>query len=233
MLLALFMVGSFWFWALMVLMTCLMLVFIENEKPFWATSAILLTFGALHFFGDFNVFAAAVRHPVTAVVMTAAYFVLGTVYAVFKWWRFVSIQREKYDELKREFLSNNGVFAPFSTSTVPAALQRKWEAAVGDMNSGYRRRAHSVSSVAPSPKAHKGLILTWMCYWPWSFVWTMINDPVKRLFRYIYSQIQSTLQRISDHAFRGVEADFGKPPAPPAEHEDDGSVSVREQREHD
>lgn len=45
--------------------------------------------------------------------------------------------------------------------------------------------------------------------------WTVLNDPVKRLFKQIYLQIQGLLQSISNRAFSGVEDDLREPPAPP------------------
>ena len=59
---------------------------------------------------------------------------------------------------------------------------------------------------------NKAKILRWMSYWPWSFAWTMLKDPIRKAFLTIYRDIAAHLQKISDRAFRGVEADL-----PPAE----------------
>jgi hypothetical protein len=44
-----------------------------------------------------------------------------------------------------------------------------------------------------------------MTYWPWSALWTLINDPVRRFFCWIYEQISGVLQEISDRAFQNIE----------------------------
>jgi hypothetical protein len=54
----------------------------------------------------------------------------------------------------------------------------------------------------PLASENKSLLITWMAYWPFSFVWTIVNDPVRRAFNAIYSHLAGLLQRISDRVFR-------------------------------
>jgi len=48
--------------------------------------------------------------------------------------------------------------------------------------------------VHPKVGKHKMRIYVWIAYWPWSFVWTMINDPVRKIFNRIYASIAGWLQ---------------------------------------
>ncbi|HTM68611.1 MAG TPA: hypothetical protein VL426_04885 [Candidatus Binatia bacterium] len=214
MLLTLFAVGTFWFWALLAIHFCVLLALIEYEKVGWATFSLIATFAVLHFFGDFNVVSAAIHNPITALIVAAGYFAAGTAWSVIKWWFYVRNCREDYDKKKAAFLERNGV----EGAAIPDALKGKWkEELEGDYRYGGRgsRRASFAGGIIPKAGDHKGRIMTWMCYWPWSMVWTLINDPVKRLFKQIYLQIQGLLQSISNRAFRGVEDDLAMPPAPP------------------
>ena len=43
---------------------------------------------------------------------------------------------------------------------------------------------------------NKGRIISWMSYWPLSLVWTFIDQPVKRLFTYIYNRTGKIYQQI-------------------------------------
>lgn len=67
----------------------------------------------------------------------------------------------------------------------------------------------------PLVRDNKSRIMTWMCFWPFSFVWTMINDPVRKVFTAIYMRIKDTLQKMSDKAFEGLEPDAPKAPTEP------------------
>ncbi len=57
----------------------------------------------------------------------------------------------------------------------------------------------------PMVRFNKTKILTWMIYWPWSAIWTVINDPIKRIFKFIYNVVQDYLQSISNRIFRHVQ----------------------------
>ena len=57
------------------------------------------------------------------------------------------------------------------------------------------------------PKAanNKNRIITWMSYWPLSAFWTLINEPVKKLFKFIYSKIESLYEKMSDSTFSDLK----------------------------
>ena len=62
--------------------------------------------------------------------------------------------------------------------------------------------------IVPKAHDHKGDILMWMTYWPFSSLWTLINDPIRKIFRTIYTNIASSLQAISDRMFKTATADL-------------------------
>lgn len=51
----------------------------------------------------------------------------------------------------------------------------------------------------------KDRILVWAMFWPWSMLWTVVNDPVKEFFEWLITEFQGVYQRISDWAFKGVD----------------------------
>lgn len=56
----------------------------------------------------------------------------------------------------------------------------------------------------PLVKDNKDKIILWMVYWPWSAIWTIINDPVRRFFDFVYMRISGLYQKISDRIFKDV-----------------------------
>jgi hypothetical protein len=66
-----------------------------------------------------------------------------------------------------------------------------------EINKNYR-----TVSVPPKPSEYRSELVGWIIYWPFSGLWTLINDPVKRIAQSIYMQIEVLLQRISDNVFR-------------------------------
>ena len=56
----------------------------------------------------------------------------------------------------------------------------------------------------PQVGTHKAKIMGWMMLWPAIMVWTMLTDPVRRVFEEIYDRIGGGLQAMSDRVFRDV-----------------------------
>lgn len=48
----------------------------------------------------------------------------------------------------------------------------------------------------PTAGDNKMRIISWMTYWPFSVVWTAINEPVKRFFNFVYARFTSIYDRI-------------------------------------
>ena len=51
---------------------------------------------------------------------------------------------------------------------------------------------------------NKGKIINWMIYWPLSLLWTLINDPVKRIFEKIFYKVSSIYDKMSFDILKDV-----------------------------
>lgn len=56
----------------------------------------------------------------------------------------------------------------------------------------------------PKVKEHKSRIVGWMVYWPFSAVWTILNDPVRRIFLHIYRKIEKVMQKMANNVFKDI-----------------------------
>lgn len=213
-LVGLFALGTLGFWVLVAAVSVLLMVCVAYEKPVFASLMLIATFLLLGWLGDFNAIAAAKAHPLVAALAVAGYFVAGTAWAFGKWWFFLKSGRAEYDESRRDFLKANGLDP---AGRIPDHLLRAWSDRAHQGRLGWLdRSADGGRIVAPKARDHKGRIMIWMTYWPWSFVWTMIDDPIKKIFKAIYRSLQATFQKMSDRVFAGVDEDFRAPPPPPA-----------------
>jgi hypothetical protein len=185
--------GPFWFWALLVVSTVVLIALVEYEQGTWATVTLLIVMGLLQFKGDIKVFNFIGEHPMRSCLYLLAYFAAGAIWSIIKWWFYVRKTREGYDEKKKEFLEQNGV------SVMNDSLKNKWKSTCAYQSYGI-----------PDSLQHKAKIVTWMTYWPWSLVWTMINDPIRRAFDDIYRLLRSQYQKIADKAYGDIKDDFEK-----------------------
>lgn len=167
-----------WFWIVFGIWSLVLFVSVEIDKPAHATIATVVFLALFGFWGVFpggaSLLGLLVAHPGYIAVGAVAFFALGTVWAVVKWWFYVRNLAEK----RKEQIEKNG---------------------------GARGRGGYGTIRKPLVRDNKSRIMTWMCFWPYSFIWTMINDPVRRVFKAIYNQIRAGLQKIADSAFEGLE----------------------------
>jgi len=50
------------------------------------------------------------------------------------------------------------------------------------------------------------LITHWMIYWPISGIWTLISNPIVKIFNHIFYKLESFYQKIGDKIFNEMEA---------------------------
>lgn len=224
MLLGLFLVGTLWFWILMAVAALVVGVCVARESFGKATLSVVATFALLGFLGDFNVLHWLVTHAAEFAVYLVAYFAIGTAWSVGKWWFFVRRKRDEYNDQKNAFLLQRGI----KDGVIPDDLRAKWREWIDNQYDG--RRSVGRSAYPPRARDYKGKITAWMMYWPWSFVVTIVDDPIRKLFNAIFRAIQDVFQRISDSAFKDVKGDFEAPPpkAPPTGGNGRGSKPVPE-----
>jgi hypothetical protein len=202
--LELFVVGTFWFWAFVILELVLLFAFIEYENGVGATVSLIIFACCLQWLGDVNLIGFVVANPLKLLAVVAAYFVLGGAWGAVKWWILIGDRLHEYKELKEEFLVARGL--PAGTKVVPAERKAEWKEKL-EHHRDYSRGGGLLSD-APRVRSNKGRILRWMTFWPVSLIWSIINDFVKRIFRSIYHRIAGVLQRMSDNMFRGVQDDL-------------------------
>jgi hypothetical protein len=54
----------------------------------------------------------------------------------------------------------------------------------------------------PTAGNSKVKLIGWLSFWPWSLVWTIINDPIRRLFNRLFLMLSSTYNSISNSMFK-------------------------------
>ncbi len=109
--LELFIVGTFWFWALLALGFVVVLASVVNECPvaaFLFTASVLCL---LTFCGDSQIFQSVFNNPWKVAAGVLAYAFLGFPWACFKWWLRLLDLRKRRDQgndwIEKPVLSKN------------------------------------------------------------------------------------------------------------------------------
>ena len=83
----------------------------------------------------------------------------------------------------------------------------KWYLYLTNLRDIYRERPYGYDKSKFSAKFNKERIMNWMMYWPFSGLWTLINDPIKKSFQRIFKGLENRFQKISDNITKEFDND--------------------------
>jgi len=185
--------GTFWFWVVIVTAFIVITALEEHEQGIFALIALMVTLVTLNL--SMPVFRTLIFNPKRTILLIAAYFVVGAVWGFVKWFLYVTRELERYNEAKATILYKHKA----SALTQDTARELKEYISDYGMNQ---------IELNPQVREHKSDIMRWMIYWPFSGLWTLVNDPVRRAFRFIYTKMQATMQAVSDRMFKNAADDM-------------------------
>ena len=182
-----------WFWISTALFAGLLLWEVAGEKLIAAVFTTLVYLGAIHLFGGVSVFGTIAAHPEYAYIGLPAFLLAGGIWSIGKWWLFLNARKLDYKETRLAFLEAHGVVGATLDTPVPQQLR-------GD------RMVPFVSK--PLARRNKIRIINWMVFWPFSVVWTCLNEP----WRMIYEALVTLYQRMADRVWVDLCEDDLVPP---------------------
>lgn len=57
----------------------------------------------------------------------------------------------------------------------------------------------------PMASLYKPTIIGWMCWWPLSIIATLINDPIRKLFSFLYETFSGSYQRLANKIVPAID----------------------------
>lgn len=207
MFLELFLVGGLLWWALIITMSILIVWSLETENGAFATTTVVVGLLLWQFFGDLEIQRIDIATIWTHVLYFAlGYIICGAIWGVIKWNFFVGDRKEEYEEYKRNWLENHGVY---NTNVVPDKLKNEFKNnLIRSSKWSIYKGGTTIPNVVPLAQDNKARIVRWMAYWPWSILWSMLADVCRHIFRWVQSQLASMMNYIAYWRFGNVEDDF-------------------------
>lgn len=196
--------GTLWFWLVTVAVFIAITAFVECEKTVAAGFCLIATLVAFYLCGNGGMLTWVKDNPLHLLYYFLTYLGVACVWGVIKWTLFVHGENDKYNDAKAKFLKDN------DATEMTQALKEKWTEHAKEGSYSRYSSYEGVKFIFPAPEArdHKGRVIGWMTYWPWSLFWTMINDPIRKLMRFLYNRISGLLNKISKHAYRDTADDI-------------------------
>lgn len=185
-------VGSIGFFILAAGVLGVMLWLTEQERFFLAVLMVI----AIGLFGWFvygwNPIGFVIAHPDWTILGLIGYFVIGTFWSIAKWAFWVQGLMDQSKKVIAEF-KRTTPFEPGSQE-----YRDKLSYRLGQYLAYDAKLIDSMSDFPPNVGNNKSRIIFWIGFWPFSSLWTLIDEPVKRLTLFVYHRISGLLQTISD-----------------------------------
>lgn len=138
-------------------------------------------------------------HQKAAIWFLVFYVPLGILWATLKWYLYCS-----------KLARNVGKYITEQETAIRNAGNTPER--VAQMMADVRDRLWSrFEKLPPLVGNHKGDLIRWMAWWPFSVLSSIFSDLVREFFIAIYNRLGKIWQKISDHAFRNIQ--YENPPA--------------------
>lgn len=196
---------------------------VEHEHSFGAFMGLLVSGLLLHFTGTVNMLE--VLHNWQSLLMfIGGYVVAGVLWAILKWRSYVldwtDVQMDNLEKCKQQFItsmkSNNQVqfdsneipekyaelFTIWSSGATPYNLHRL----VSDLGVSLPTVSHAVTFKELEILNNMPRILVWCLYWPFSMLWTLIDNPLRKLVEFLVLRVLGGIfKAISQSGVNAVE----------------------------
>lgn len=191
----------------LIVSAIVMIVSLETDKEgvastFFslATALVIWSYGSeIWFFISNNI--------LTTIYFSVTYLILGLIWSFIKWNQKVSKIFKLFTKLKNDFIAEHGEIIERSDGVIGNkkkfynTLEYKFKTADGKRKISNFYEIESIEDVikdiTPIGIKHKGKIISWISYWPLSLIGTILNDPFRRFFEWIYESVSEFYDKIT------------------------------------
>ena len=181
-------------------------ILLENEFNGWANSLFSILIALWIWNYGTEMWGGISSHPLQTIGFIVMYLVMGGVWSFVKWFVYVKSIFTKFSDIKKSFrkkygiddsnveLHNNwGKFTRMLGSTFKYADNSGYISFIGVGNMYQIQQ-----KIKPLSSEKKSVIISWITYWPVSMISTLLNNPFRKLFEFIYNNLSGFYDRITN-----------------------------------
>jgi hypothetical protein len=171
---------------------------LEFEKEGWATTIFSLSLFLLIWVNKDSVVNFLTNNPFQTIGFILTYIIAGVVWSLVKWRFYVYRIFEKLKKIKEGVIKKYGLLNESSHKIFISRLDAAHFMSGGNKINFYDQYDLNriVEEVMPSANDEKTKIVSWIAYWPMSLLATLLNDPFRRFFEYIYEVVSGLYDKI-------------------------------------
>lgn len=189
-------VGTFWFWVPLFGFMIWAFIGIAQDHGPGTTLPILLAVLFLAVATNINPLAYVWNYPIESLLWAGAYIAVGLTWCFVKWSFYLLNRRDEARAIKKKWMQKGNNSEEFNEWMIQN---------LNSYNSNLREfGVYNDLSYPPNASQHKDDIIFWMSYWPFSFIWTFLNDPLRRMWIWLQEKFSGSMQRISNAIFKSI-----------------------------
>lgn len=193
--------SSAFIWTASIILIIAMAVTLEYELEGWATTFFSL--GIALFLWNFRmgIWEMVSANPTATIGFAVSYVLVGIVWSFVKWRTYVMAVFNKFKEYREEFVRKNGVITSENLKNFNKKIDGKFSDpdGYGGTVSFYESSLEEmVKKIAPLASKKKSVITAWISYWPVSIAATLLNNPFRQFFEWIYSNLSGYYDKITN-----------------------------------
>lgn len=177
-----------------------MAVLLEFEKEGWATTFFSLGIALLLWNFRTDIWTFISSNPTATIGFSLAYILAGITWSFFKWHSFVKGVFGKIKEVKDDFIRKHKAITDDNRNEFIGNVQKL---RLKDAD-GYTFEFSSkmtmeqvVERVTPIASKKKSIITSWISYWPVSLMATLLNNPFRKFFEWVYDNLSGYYDKIT------------------------------------
>ena len=189
---------GFVLWTFFLIMIVLITALVENGRPAWSSFFIIGTILLFQFYSTIKPITFVMHYPMQSVIGCVLYLLIGVLYVRVKWYSRVRVISDRFFKVKDRLFETvlareEYKMAQTSRMLNDAGLVRLYELAAREI--GEKSLPIKVSD-------YKTQLYLWWVFWPLSLAWTCVDDPLKRIWQFVYRWIAKSLQSTADRSVK-------------------------------
>lgn len=187
-------------WTATIIILIAMAIFLENEKEGWATTFFSLGIALVLWNFRTEIWEYLTANPTATIGFAVSYILLGIVWSFIKWRTYVMGVFNKFKEYREDFVLKNGAITSENLKEFNKKISNKFRYQDGSGTITFyneKTLEDIVKEISPMASKKKSVITSWISYWPVSVAATLLNNPFRQFFEWIYSNLSGYYDKIT------------------------------------
>jgi hypothetical protein len=182
----------------LVVLVIVATILTEVEHFGLATLALIGTVVGAQLLHVVDVLHYVEHHALLTGLYALGYVLVGVIWSFVKWFSYLMSYRDTFRTHKEAFLKEQNLNP---VGQVPDELLKQFKAYLQENVRWGDSHRQVMELERPRASKNKSRIVAWMSLWPCSVVGTVLNDPVRRVFNFLFNWFKSLYQQMADRIF--------------------------------